>query len=135
MQAVCAGGAARKDDKVPHLVPGATLADARLAVKHWAALVGKLWQERQEKSEATVIESQLVTSASRPICAAGGAVARQPASRQPHCQGSNLDSTLVLLGNDLVGFADTVMIARHTRRFIWQNFVGTVAFDMRASAS
>ena len=22
------------------------------------------------------------------------------------------------------------MIARHTRRFIWQNFVGTVAFDM-----
>jgi hypothetical protein len=71
VQAVCAGGAARKDDKVPHLVPGATLADARLAVRHWAALVGKLWQERQEKSEATVIESQLVTSASRPICAAG----------------------------------------------------------------
>lgn len=22
------------------------------------------------------------------------------------------------------------MIARHTRRFIWQNFVGAVAFDM-----
>jgi hypothetical protein len=70
VQAVSAGGAARKDDKVPHLVPGATLADARLAVRHWAALVGKLWQERQEKSEATVIESQLVTSASRLFCAA-----------------------------------------------------------------
>jgi hypothetical protein len=39
-----------------------------------------------------------------------------------------LESTLVLLENDLVRFADTVMIARHTGRFIRRNFVGTVAF-------
>jgi Cd2+/Zn2+-exporting ATPase/Cu+-exporting ATPase len=36
---------------------------------------------------------------------------------------------IVLLGNDLVRFADTVAIARSTRRIIWQNFVGTIAVD------
>jgi Cd2+/Zn2+-exporting ATPase/Cu+-exporting ATPase len=36
---------------------------------------------------------------------------------------------VVLLGNDLVRFADTVAIARLTRSIIWQNFVGTVAVD------
>jgi heavy metal translocating P-type ATPase len=36
---------------------------------------------------------------------------------------------IVLLGNDLVRFADTVTIARHTRRIIWQNFAGTIAVD------
>jgi Cd2+/Zn2+-exporting ATPase/Cu+-exporting ATPase len=36
---------------------------------------------------------------------------------------------IVLLGNDLVRFADTVVIARRTRRIIWQNFAGTIAVD------
>jgi Cu+-exporting ATPase len=36
---------------------------------------------------------------------------------------------VVLLGNDLVRFADTVAIARRMRRIIWQNFVGTIAVD------
>jgi P-type Cu+ transporter len=36
---------------------------------------------------------------------------------------------IVLLGNDLVRFADTVLIARHTRQIIWQNFAGTIAVD------
>ncbi len=36
---------------------------------------------------------------------------------------------IVLLGNDLVRFADTVSIARHTRHIIWQNFAGTIAVD------
>ena len=36
---------------------------------------------------------------------------------------------IVLLGNDLVRFADTVAIARHTRQIIWQNFAGTIAVD------
>jgi Cu+-exporting ATPase len=36
---------------------------------------------------------------------------------------------IVLLGNDLVRFAETVTIARRTRRIIWQNFVGTIAVD------
>ncbi len=36
---------------------------------------------------------------------------------------------IILLGNDLVRFADTVAIARHTRQIIWQNFAGTIAVD------
>jgi Cu+-exporting ATPase len=36
---------------------------------------------------------------------------------------------IVLLGNDLARFADTVAIARRTRRIIWQNFAGTIVVD------
>jgi Cd2+/Zn2+-exporting ATPase/Cu+-exporting ATPase len=36
---------------------------------------------------------------------------------------------VVLLGNDLIRFVDTVAIARRTRRIIWQNFVGTIGVD------
>ncbi len=37
---------------------------------------------------------------------------------------------VVLLGNDLARFADTVALARHTRFIIWENFYGTVAVDL-----
>jgi Cd2+/Zn2+-exporting ATPase/Cu+-exporting ATPase len=36
---------------------------------------------------------------------------------------------VVLLGNDLERFVDTVALARRTRATIWQNFVGTIAVD------
>ena len=36
---------------------------------------------------------------------------------------------IVLLGNDLARFVDTVRIARWTRRIIWQNFAGTITVD------
>lgn len=36
---------------------------------------------------------------------------------------------VVLLGNDLVKFAETLAIARKTRRTIWQNFAGTIVVD------
>ncbi len=36
---------------------------------------------------------------------------------------------VVLLGNDLVKFAETVAIARWTRRIIWWNFAGTLTVD------
>ena len=36
---------------------------------------------------------------------------------------------VVLLGNDLERFAETVALARRTRTTIWQNFVGTIAVD------
>ena len=37
---------------------------------------------------------------------------------------------IVLLGNDLLKFTETLAIARWTRRIIWQNFAGTIAVDM-----
>jgi P-type Cu+ transporter len=36
---------------------------------------------------------------------------------------------VVLLGNDLTRFVDTLTIAQRTRRIIWQNFAGTIAVD------
>src|SRR6266853_3113661 len=40
-----------------------------------------------------------------------------------------LPEDIVLLGNDLARFAETVSLARRTRGIIWQNFVGTIAVD------
>jgi Cu+-exporting ATPase len=37
---------------------------------------------------------------------------------------------IVLLGNDLLKFTETLAIARWTRRIIWWNFVGTIGVDM-----
>jgi Cd2+/Zn2+-exporting ATPase/Cu+-exporting ATPase len=37
---------------------------------------------------------------------------------------------VVLLGNDLAKFVETLRIARRTRRIIWTNFVGTIAIDI-----
>ena len=37
---------------------------------------------------------------------------------------------VVLLGNDLVKFAETLAIARRTRRIIWANFIGTLGVDI-----
>ena len=36
---------------------------------------------------------------------------------------------VVLRGNDLVKFVETVQIAQRTRRIIWQKFAGTLAID------
>jgi heavy metal translocating P-type ATPase len=36
---------------------------------------------------------------------------------------------VVLLGNDLAAFAETLHIARRTRRIIWANFAGTIGVD------
>ena len=36
---------------------------------------------------------------------------------------------VVLLGNDLAKFAETLAIARRTRRIIWSNFAGTIGVD------
>jgi len=36
---------------------------------------------------------------------------------------------VVLLGNDLARFVETLLVARRVRRIIWQNFAGTLAVD------
>ena len=36
---------------------------------------------------------------------------------------------VVLLGNDLARFVETLAVARRTRGIIWQNFAGTLAVD------
>ena len=49
--------------------------------------------------------------------------------------GSGTDVTresaqIVLIGNDLSKFVETVRISRRTKRVITQNFVGTIAIDV-----
>ena len=39
-------------------------------------------------------------------------------------------ANVVLLGNDLVRFTETLLIARWTRRIIWWNFAGTIGVDL-----
>lgn len=39
-------------------------------------------------------------------------------------------ANIVLLGNDLARFVETLIIAQRTRRIIWANFAGTIAVDM-----
>lgn len=39
-------------------------------------------------------------------------------------------ASIVLLGNDLSRFVDTLVIARRTRRIIWANFTGTILVDV-----
>ena len=41
---------------------------------------------------------------------------------------------VVLLGNDLLKFTETLEIARWTRRIIWWNFAGTIGVDMAGIA-
>ena len=41
---------------------------------------------------------------------------------------------VVLLGNDLTKFVETLVIARWMRRIIWQNFVGTIVVDLAGMA-
>ncbi|MHB8123509.1 MAG: heavy metal translocating P-type ATPase [Desulfuromonadaceae bacterium] len=38
-------------------------------------------------------------------------------------------ANVVLLGNDLMKFTETLALARRTRRIIWQNFTGTIVVD------
>lgn len=42
---------------------------------------------------------------------------------------------IVLLGNDLMRFAETVSLARRTRKIIWFNFAGTVTVDILGIAA
>lgn len=37
---------------------------------------------------------------------------------------------IVLLGNDLECFVDTIKVSRQTRSIIWQNFAGTIGIDL-----
>lgn len=38
-------------------------------------------------------------------------------------------AAVVLLGNDLERFAETLAVAKRTRGIIWQNFAGTIGVD------
>ena len=112
--------------------------DTKLVAEVVARQLGISQLEAELLPEAKLARIKGLVASGRIVAMVGDGINDAPALTEASvgvAMGSGTDvaresGDVVLLGNDLVRFAETVAIARWTRRIIWQNFAGTIAIDL-----
>ncbi len=111
--------------------------DAKRVAAAVASSLGIKEVEAELLPEDKLARIQALVAQKRLVAMVGDGVNDAPALAEAHvgvAMGSGTDvaqesADVVLLGNDLERFVETLAVARRTRGIIWQNFAGTIGVD------